>query len=149
MAKKTGNDNRQLQSAKRAKNDEFYTQISDIEHELRHYRKQFHNKTILCNCDDPRVSNFFRHFLCSFCRLRIKKLIAVCYKNLNRLSEKAISQLKQEHRKAKTKWEADRLKTIYLLGEGWQPEVVGNILDRDKRTILAYYQNYKRCEMVH
>ena len=44
-----------------------------------------------------------------------------------RLSEKAISQLKQEHRKAKAKWEADRLKTIYLLGEGWQPEVVANI----------------------
>ena len=59
------------------------------------------------------------------------------------LSKKAISQLKQEHRKAKTKWEADRLKTIYLIGEGWKPEIVAQILDRDKRTILSYYQNYK------
>ena len=60
-----------------------------------------------------------------------------------RLSKEAISQLKQEHRKAKTKWEADRLKTVYLLGEGWKPEIVALILDRNKRTILSYYQNYK------
>jgi hypothetical protein len=83
MAKKTGNDNRQLQSAKRNKNDEFYTQMDDIAREVVHYREQLRGKVILCNCDDPRVSNFFRYFFCNFCHLGIKKLIAVCYKNLN------------------------------------------------------------------
>lgn len=83
MAKRSGNDNRQLKSAKRNKNDEFYTQMSDIEREVSHYWDQLRGKTILCNCDDPRVSNFFRYFYCRFCHLGIKKLIAVCYKNLN------------------------------------------------------------------
>ena len=52
-----------LNTAKRNKNDEFYTILSDIEKELRHYTGYFKNKTVLCNCDDPRVSNFFRYFL--------------------------------------------------------------------------------------
>ena len=60
-----------------------------------------------------------------------------------RLSKKAIIRLKQEHRKAKTKWEADRLKTIYLLGIGWNPKQVAEALLKDERTILSYYQNYK------
>ena len=59
------------------------------------------------------------------------------------LSKKAISQLKQEHRKAKTKWEADRLKAIYLLGIGRSPTDVAEVLLKDVRTILSYYQNYK------
>ena len=50
-----------LQTAKRNKDDEFYTQLFTIEDELRHYTKHFKNKVVLCNCDDPRVSNFF-HF---------------------------------------------------------------------------------------
>jgi transposase len=60
-----------------------------------------------------------------------------------RLSEKDISKLRQAHRKAKTKFEADRLKAVYLLGEGWQPKTVAHILDKDERTILSYLQNYK------
>ena len=51
--------NRSLQAANKAKKDEFYTQLSDIENELRHYSEHFRGKTVLCNCDDPRVSNFF------------------------------------------------------------------------------------------
>jgi len=73
--------NRSLHAAKASKQDEFYTQLTDIEKELRHYTKHFKNKTILCNCDDPRVSNFFKHFLNSFEKLRLKKLITTCYKN--------------------------------------------------------------------
>ena len=52
------NGNRQLGRARKAKEDEFYTQLSDIERELRHYEHHFKGKTVLCNCDDPRVSNF-------------------------------------------------------------------------------------------
>jgi Transposase and inactivated derivatives len=60
-----------------------------------------------------------------------------------RLSDKEIIQLKQRHRKAKTKREADRLKAVYLLGEGWEPKTVAHILDKDDRTILSYFQHYK------
>jgi hypothetical protein len=83
MAKRSGNTSSALTSARSAKNDEFYTQLSDIENELYHYREHFRGKTVLCNCDDPRVSAFFRYFYLKFCDLGLKKLIAVCYKNLN------------------------------------------------------------------
>jgi len=73
--------NRNLHNAKHAKNDEFYTQLTDIEKELSHYRKHFKNKTVLCNCDDPRVSNFFHFFSYNFERLGLKKLITTCYCN--------------------------------------------------------------------
>ena len=81
MSKKAGNLN--LRKASTAKKDEFYTQLSDIENELRHYRKHFKNKVVLCNCDDPRVSNFFHYFSYNFERLGLKKLITTCYKNQN------------------------------------------------------------------
>lgn len=73
--------NSNLHKAKRAKADEFYTQLSDIENECKHYWEHFKGKTILCNCDDPRVSNFFRYFSLNFEHLGLKKLIATCYKN--------------------------------------------------------------------
>lgn len=72
-----GNTN--LGTAKAAKKDEFYTQLSDIEKELRHYRKHFAGKTVFCNCDDPFESNFLKYFVLNFNRLGMKKLIATCY----------------------------------------------------------------------
>ena len=71
--------NSDLNSAKSAKKDEFYTQLTDIEKELRHYRRHFKGKTVLCNCDDPFESNFFKYFVLNFNRLGLKKLIATCY----------------------------------------------------------------------
>ena len=73
--------NKNLQAANKAKKDEFYTQLCDIENELRHYREHFRGKTVLCNCDDPRVSNFFHYFAYSFEQLGLKRLITTCYKN--------------------------------------------------------------------
>lgn len=70
---------RSLDRAKNAKQDEFYTQLPDIENELKHYRSHFVGKTILCNCDDPYESNFFKYFASNFNHLGIKKLIATCY----------------------------------------------------------------------
>lgn len=64
-----------------AKEDEFYTQLTDIENELRHYKFHFKDKVVYCNCDDPRVSNFFHYFSYNFEHLGLKKLIATCYKN--------------------------------------------------------------------
>ena len=75
------NTNNLLHSAKKNSKDEFYTQLTDIENELRHYKKHFKGKTVLCNCDDPRVSNFFKYFALKFKDLGLKKLIATCYKN--------------------------------------------------------------------
>lgn len=68
-----------LTAARTNKNDEYYTQLADIEAELRHYRPHFEGKTVLCNCDDPFESNFFKYFTMNFRRLGIKKLIASCY----------------------------------------------------------------------
>ena len=79
MSKKTLNKN--LRKAKNAKNDEFYTQLPDIERELKHYTRHFKDKVVLCNCDDPRVSNFFHYFSYNFEKLGLKKLITTCYKN--------------------------------------------------------------------
>lgn len=72
-------DNSNLQMSRAGKTDEFYTQLSTIEEELRHYRKYFENKVILCNCDDPYESNFFKYFALNFNSLKIKKLITTCY----------------------------------------------------------------------
>jgi len=73
--------NRSLHAAKASKQDEFYTQLADIEKELKHYTKHFKGKTVLCNCDDPKVSNFFHYFTHKFHTLGLKKLITTCYKN--------------------------------------------------------------------
>lgn len=70
-----------LSKAKTNKNDEFYTQLSDIESELKNYKDHFKNKVIFCNCDDPRTSNFFNYFSYNFENLGLKKLMTTCYKN--------------------------------------------------------------------
>ena len=81
MAKKL---NSNLHKAKKQKNDEFYTQLTDVERELKHYRKHFKDKVVYCNCDDPRISSFFHFFSYQFEGLGLKRLIAACYKSLER-----------------------------------------------------------------
>ena len=71
--------NKNLNAAKVAKKDEFYTQLSDIERELQHYWQHFRDKVVLCNCDDPYESNFFKYFALRFNQLGLKKLICTCY----------------------------------------------------------------------
>ncbi len=68
-----------LQAAKVAKQDEFYTQLDDIAKELKYYKQHFKGKVVLCNCDDPYESNFFKYFALNFNQLGLKKLIATCY----------------------------------------------------------------------
>ena len=75
----TANNNKALSAANKAKKDEFYTQLSDIENELRHYKNHFKDKVVLCNCDDPYESNFFKYFAMNFNHLGLKKLICTCY----------------------------------------------------------------------
>ncbi|MEG0131557.1 MAG: adenine-specific methyltransferase EcoRI family protein [Acinetobacter sp.] len=76
---RTANSNKTLSKAKRAKQDEFYTQLNDIANELRHYRSQLEGKVIYCNCDDPFESKFFQYFALNFNALKIKKLITTSY----------------------------------------------------------------------
>ena len=73
--------NKDLHTANKNKADEFYTQISDIEKEMSKYKEYFKGKTIFCNCDDPRISNFFKYFALNFKEFGLKKIITTCYKN--------------------------------------------------------------------
>lgn len=73
--------NTALRKANKAKNDEFYTQLADIESELKHYRNHFKDKVVFCNCDDPFESNFFKYFAMNYNYFGLKKLIATCYKD--------------------------------------------------------------------
>lgn len=73
--------NQKFRNSKNKKRDDLFTPLTDIEYELRHYKKHFFGKVIYCNCDDPRTSNFFRYFFINFRQLGLKKLIASCYKN--------------------------------------------------------------------
>jgi len=77
MSKKTLNKN--LHKASKGRNDEFYTQLPDIEKELKHYKDQFLGKVVYCNCDDPFESNFFKYFAANFNALGLKKLITTSY----------------------------------------------------------------------
>ena len=79
MARRATNSG--LLQAKKNKKDNFYTILSDIEKELKHYKKHFKGKVVYCNCDDPRISNFFHYFSYNFEKLGLKKLITTCYKN--------------------------------------------------------------------
>lgn len=71
--------NKNLGDARIAKEDEFYTKLTDIEKEMRCYRKHFKDKVVFCNCDDHFESNFFKYFVLNFNCLGLKKLIAICY----------------------------------------------------------------------
>lgn len=86
--------NKGLIGAKSAKKDEFYTRLEDIEKELYHYEHHFKGKKVLCNCDDPRVSNFVRYFVMSFEQLGLKKVTATCWRNTN---PDLFSQGKEDH----------------------------------------------------
>ncbi len=75
--------NTNLHDAKKHKKDEFYTQLSDIENELKHYKEHFKDKIVYCNCDDPLQSAFFEYFFKNFKWLDLKALITTCYKSQN------------------------------------------------------------------
>jgi len=80
---KTKFSNKNLHKASQEKKDEFYTQLVDIENELKHYKDQFRGKVVFCNCDDPKESNFVKYFSMNFEHLGLKKLIATHYKEAN------------------------------------------------------------------
>ena len=137
MEKKTTNNN--LKKAKSGKNDEFYTQLSDIEKEIKHYKQHFKGKVVFCNCDDPRVSNFFHYFSYNFEDLGLKKLIATCYKNQSsdlfsdNKSEKAIYLEYTGDKNGNRIPDANEIGIIHLKGDGdfRSPECVELLKEAD------------------
>lgn len=122
MEKKSLNSN--LKKAKSGKNDEFYTELTDIEKELKHYKEHFKDKVVFCNCDDPRISNFFHYFSYKFESLGLKKLITTCYKNQERdlfsknQSEKAIYLEYNGDKNGNRVPDAEEIGIINLNGDG-------------------------------
>jgi hypothetical protein len=116
--------NKNLNKANKAKKDEFYTQLADIENELKHYKEHFRDKVVLCNCDDPRISNFFHYFSYNFEQLGLKKLITTCYKNQNRDlfsmndSEKAIWLEYEGDKNGSGVPDAEEIGVKYFKGDG-------------------------------
>ena len=87
-----------LSNAKKKKADEFYTQLSDIEFELKNYKLQFRDKIVFCNCDDPYESNFFKYFALNFNHLGLKKLIATSYVNSSVAETEIVLQKKPPYK---------------------------------------------------
>ncbi|MDO4228507.1 MAG: adenine-specific methyltransferase EcoRI family protein [Capnocytophaga sp.] len=122
MAKNTANSN--LHKAKKGKNDEFYTQLSDIENELKHYKAHFKDKVVYCNCDDPRVSNFFHYFSFNFESLGLKKLVATCYKSQeidlfsDNSSEKAVYLIYEGDKNHNATPDDTEIEVKHLKGDG-------------------------------
>ena len=113
-----------LGDAKAAKKDEFYTQRVDIENELRHYKAHFKGKIVLCNCDDPRQSEFFKYFAENFEHLGLKRLIATCYKSQDRDlfshgdCERAICQIYEGDKNGNMVVDDDEIGVRELKGDG-------------------------------
>ena len=131
--------NRNLNKAKEAKKDEFYTQLEDINNELRHYREHFRGKTVLCNCDDPRVSNFFKYFAYNFEFLGLKKLITTCYKSQDvnlfseGTSEEAVYLIYEGDKNGNHIPDDDEIEVLPLKGDGdfRSPECVEFLKEAD------------------
>jgi len=167
----SGSKSSNLAAAKAAREDEFYTQIADIERELINYRDHFAGKVVYCNCDDPRVSGFVHYFSYNFEKLKLKKLIATCYKNQNidlfsqHDSERAVKLIYTGDKNANgfpepSEFEVETLEgdgdfrsreSIELLQEAdivvtnppfsLYREYLAQVIDRDKKFILLGPQN--------
>jgi len=139
MIKCIDSPNSPLHSAKKAKNDEFYTQLSDIENELRHYREHFFGKIIFCNCDDPYKSNFFKYFTINFNFFGLKKLITTCYVG-SPIDNAQLSCFNDESPQNKTtrkphKLEIEITEVPEYLGTGFSMTEVAELL-RNKDNVL-------------
>ena len=116
--------NKDLNKLKANPDDEFYTRLSDINAELKHYKHHFKDKVVLCNCDDPRVSNFFHSFAEHFESLGLKKLIATCYKNCEpdlfstNSSEQAVYIIYEGDKNGNCSVDLDELQVLPLKGDG-------------------------------
>ena len=111
--------NKNLNAAKTNKKDEFYTQMTDIERELQHYWQHFRDKVVLCNCDDPYESNFFKYFALRFNQLGLKKLICTCYDGSPVMgSELSLFALDAEGKEKKVAYKVEITEVSDVNGDG-------------------------------
>lgn len=130
--------NKNLHRARTAKTDEFYTQLVDIEKELKHYKDQFHGKIVYCNCDDPFESNFFKYFAANFKKFGLKKLIATSFSGSpitgKQLSLLEMEGLRNEKKKEPLKIEINEVPDTDKDGT-IDIDDVRQLLKRDKNTV--------------
>lgn len=145
--------NKLLQQAKRAKKDEFYTRIEDVANELHHYRDYFRGKSVLCNCDDPYESNFFKYFALNFNAYGLRKLVATCYDG----SPVAGSELsinfddKKEGTKLRTAYKIEIVEVPDLNGDGATDMTDVDLLIKNDRNVLTRLQgngDFRSAECV-
>lgn len=152
--------NKNLRAAKANKKDEFYTQLTDIEKELKHYAKYFNGKTVFCNCDDPWVSNFFKFFANKFEQFGLKRLITTCYKNQNpdlfsqHKSEKAIYLEYYGDKDGDRVPSPEEIGVNYLKGDGdfRSPECVELLKQADVLVTnppFSLFRDYVKLAMKH
>lgn len=133
--------NETLGNAKKNKDDEFYTQLSDIEAEMKHYKEHFKGKVIFCNCDDPFESNFFKYFAMNFNYLGIKKLIATCYDGSpvagDQLSLYDVLELKDKKIKVKQAYKVEITEVIDENDDGAIDLIDVEFLLKNRKNVLT------------
>ena len=130
--------NKNLNAAKTAKKDEFYTQLSDIERELQHYWPHFQGKTVLCNCDDPYESNFFKYFALRFNQLGLKKLICTCYDGSPVVgTQLSLFSLDKEGNEKKTAYKVEITEVPDVNGDGAIDLTDVELLIKDDKNVLS------------
>lgn len=130
--------NKNLNAAKTAKKDEFYTQLTDIERELQHYWPHFRDKVVLCNCDDPYESNFFKYFALRFNQLGLKKLICTCYDGSPVMgTELSLFSLDSEGNEKKTAYKVEITEVNDANGDGAVDLADVEYLIRNDKNVLS------------
>ncbi len=143
--------NKHLGAAKTAKKDEFYTQLADIERELQHYWNHFRGKTILCNCDDPYESNFFKYFALHFNQLGLKKLICTCYNGSPVLGNELLIHFEEfDSEPKKTAYKVEITEVKDLNGDGAVDLSDVRYLLQNDRNVLSILQtgDFRSTECV-
>ncbi len=143
--------NKGLREAKEAKKDEFYTQLSDIANELKHYKEHFKDKVVLCNCDDPYESNFSKYFMMMFNEWGLKKLICTCWngspitgKELDLFGEKPT-----QDSRSRVAYKLELTKVEDLTGDGVATlEDVQLFLQQHKPTLLQGNGDFRSQECI-
>lgn len=135
--------NKNLNAAKTAKKDEFYTQLTDIERELQHYWPHFRDKVVLCNCDDPYESNFFKYFALRFNQLGLKKLICTCYDGSPVMgTELSLFSLDAEGNEKKTAYKVEITDVSDVNGDGAVDLAdVEYLIQNDKNVLSCLHGN--------
>lgn len=144
--------NKNLNAAKTAKKDEFYTQLTDIERELQHYWPHFRDKVVLCNCDDPYESNFFKYFALRFNQLGLKKLICTCYDGSPVMgTELSLFSLDSEGNEKKTAYKVEITEVNDANGDGAVDLADVEYLIRNDKNVLSCLKgngDFRSCECI-